>query len=94
MGILVFLGLAAGCSTTPPPPEEMARTVTETAPADLQLMCASAAAAPSGVDSAKILPTGSRRVDARTFNVDLDAGGRKFACLIDDSGTVTSVQPA
>lgn len=91
--VLVSIGVLAAC-TTAPPPEQMARTATETAPADLQLLCASAAAAPSGVESGRILPTGSRRVDASTYNVDLDAAGRKFSCLIDNSGNVTSVLPA
>jgi hypothetical protein len=65
----------------------MSRTKVETAPADLQLICASAAAKNSGVDSSKVLPVGSSRVDSKTFQVDLDMSGKKSRCLVDDQGT-------
>lgn len=72
----------------------MARTTLQTAPADLQLLCANAAAGASGSTSTKVLPIGSRQLPDGTFGVDLDAGGRKFACIVDNNGTVRSVQPA
>lgn len=89
---LAFLG---GCqSSSPPKPEEMARTSLQTAPADLQLICANAAAGTAQVDSSKVLPTSSRQLDAASYSVDLDAGGRKFNCIVDANGSVKSVQPA
>lgn len=88
---LAFLG---GCQSAPPKPEEMARTSLQTAPADLQLICANAAAGTAQVDSSKVLPTSSRQLDATSYSVDLDAGGRKFNCIVDTNGSVKSVQPA
>ncbi|OCP17873.1 hypothetical protein BC361_09975 [Ensifer sp. LC54] len=86
------LALLGGCQS-PPKPEEMARTSLQTAPADLQLICANAAAGTAQVDSSKVLPTSSRQLDAASYSVDLDAGGRKFNCIVDSNGSVKSVQP-
>ncbi|HEV7305973.1 hypothetical protein [Ensifer sp.] len=87
------LAVIAGCQS-PPKPEDMARTSLQTAPADLQLLCAHAVAGAAQVDSTKVLPTSSRALDATSYNVDLDAGGRKFTCIVDTAGSVKSVQPA
>jgi hypothetical protein len=84
----------SACVSAPPPPEQMARTTLQTAPADLQLMCANATAGPAKVDNTKILPVGSRALDAQTYNVELDANGRKFNCVVDTNGNIKSVQPA
>nr|WP_246748646.1 hypothetical protein [Rhizobium setariae] len=83
----------AACQSAPPP-DKMARTEMQTAPADLQLLCANAAAAPSGVDASKILPVSSSRTDAENYSVQLDAAGKKFACVVDVNGSVKSVVPA
>lgn len=90
---LVITFLLSACQSAPPP-QEMARTTLQTAPADLQLMCANATAGPAGVDNTKVLPVSSRAVDATTYNVVLDANGRKFNCLVDTAGNVKSVIPA
>ncbi len=82
----------AACQSSSPPPDQMSRTAVETAPADLQLLCADAVAKQAGLDRAKILPTSSRPVEAGGFTVDLDASGRKFACTIDRTGVVRNVQ--
>ncbi|MBB3590856.1 hypothetical protein FHX08_001200 [Rhizobium sp. BK529] len=93
--LLSSLSALAACqSSAPPTPDQMSRNTVETAPADLQLLCADAAAKQAGLDRAKILPTGSRPVEAGGFSVDLDASGRKFACVIDRTGVVRSVLPA
>ena len=96
--LVVALGLMAqslsACVSTPPPaPEQMSRTQVETAPADLQLLCANAVAKASGVDSAKILPVSSSKIDSKTYQVELDAGGKKTSCLVDIEGNVKSVEP-
>lgn len=70
----------------------MARTTMQTAPADLQLMCASAAAASSGVDANKVLPVGSSQLDANRYQVELNAVGQRYICIVDNLGNVTSVQ--
>lgn len=94
--VLVVAGasLLGACTTAPPPPppESMARTTLQTAPADLQLLCANSAAGVAGAN-AKVLPTGSRLMPDGTFAVDLDATGRKFSCIVDNNGTVRSVTP-
>jgi hypothetical protein len=71
----------------------MARTTLQTAPADLQLLCANAVAGAAGSTKTRALPTGSRLLPEGTFSVDLDAGGRKFSCVVDNNGTVRSVTP-
>ncbi|TIS96467.1 MAG: hypothetical protein E5W72_07320 [Mesorhizobium sp.] len=93
IGFLV--GTLSACVSAPPPPpqEQMSRTKVETAPADLQLLCADAAAKASGVDSTKILPVSSSKLDSKTYQVELDAGGKKTSCLVDTDGNVKSVQP-
>jgi hypothetical protein len=87
------LALLAACVSSPPP-DQMARTTLQTAPADLQLLCANAAGKSAGIDSTKVLPTSSRQLDAQSYAVQLDASGRKFECVVDNTGKVTSLQPA
>ena len=36
----------------------------------------------------------SRKLDAKTYQVDLNVGGATRNCIIDDAGNVTSVKPA
>ncbi|MER8884252.1 hypothetical protein [Mesorhizobium sp. M0816] len=87
-------GAVSACVSAPPPPQnQMSRTKVETAPADLQLLCASAVAKASGVDSTKILPVSSSKLDSRTYQVELDASGKKTSCLVDTDGNVKSVEP-
>jgi hypothetical protein len=83
----------AGCQSSPEP-DQMSRTATETAPADLQLLCANAAAQTTGVDGSKVLPVGSNRLDGKTYSVDLNAGGTAMRCTVDDTGNVVSVEKA
>ena|SRR5919106_755539 len=82
-----------GCQSDGPAPDTV-RNTGQTAPADLQLTCASAAATPLGVDSGAILPVGSSQIDAQTFQVVLESGGARANCVIDTSGNVISVQRA
>lgn len=88
----VILAVALSACTSTPTPDQMSRTAVETAPADLQLLCANAAASSAGVDSSRVLPMSSRRLDAKTFQVDLNVGGKTTNCIIDDTGNVRSVQ--
>ncbi|WP_436162664.1 hypothetical protein [Mesorhizobium sp. LjRoot246] len=71
----------------------MSRTKVETAPADLQLLCSNAVAKANGIDTTKILPVSSSKLDSNTYQVELDAGGKKTSCLIDAEGNVKSIQP-
>ena len=69
----------------------MARTTLQTAPADLQLLCANAVATQTGAASDKVLPVSSRQLDATSFQVDLDASGKRHSCVVDSEGNVKSV---
>lgn len=87
-------GLALAACTTSPTPDQMSRTTLETAPADLQLVCATEVARSTGVDSSKVLPTSSKKLDAKNYQVDVNAGGKATACLIDVDGRIVAIQPA
>ena len=87
-----FLPLAA-CQSAPTP-DAMARTTTEVAPADLQLLCANAAATAAKADVAKTLPISSSRLDDMTYAVKVDAAGTKYDCKVGTDGTVKAVIPA
>lgn len=88
----LFVATALGSCVNAPTPDQMSRTTLETAPADLQLLCANAVAKADGVASAKVLPVSSRKLDVKNYQVELDAGGKKTSCIIDQEGNVTSVQ--
>ena len=92
LALVCLLPLAA-CQSAPTP-DAMARTTTEVAPADLQLLCASAAATAAKADAAKTLPISSSRVDDTTYAVQVDAAGTKYDCTVGADGTVKPVMPA
>lgn len=91
---LLAVAMALAACTTSPTPDQMSRTTTETAPADLQLLCATEVARSTGVESSKVLPTSSRKLDAKNYQVDVNAGGKATACLIDVEGRIVAIQPA
>lgn len=81
--------LAAGCNTTQTQPgtgQHLVRSSVETAPADLQLLCAAEAATYYGAPSDRVLPLASGRAGAATYEVMLDVAGRRARCTIDESG--------
>jgi hypothetical protein len=88
----VVLLAAAGCQSSSPEPQQMARTTLQTAPADLQLLCANAVATQTGAAQDKVLPVSSRQLDAASFEVQLDAAGKRHTCVVDNDGNVKSVQ--
>ena len=90
---MVIAVVLAACQSAPTP-DQMSRTTVETAPADLQLLCAGAAAKASGVDSSKALPTSSRKLDSKSYQVELNVAGKPTSCIVDTDGKVASVQPA
>jgi len=85
--------MLSACVSAPPAPEQMSRTKVETAPADLQLLCSNAVAKANGIDATKILPISSSKLDSNTYQVEVDAGGKKTSCLVDAEGNVKSIQP-
>jgi hypothetical protein len=82
---------ASGCMSSGPEPNTV-RNVSQTAPADLQLTCATAAATSFGVDSSSILPVSSSQLDAQKYQVELNVKGSKANCVVDTAGNVLSVQ--
>jgi len=89
----LLAAVLSGC-VSDPSPDQMSRTTLDTAPADLQLLCASEAARSAGIDGTKVLPTSSRRLDARSFQVELNVGGAPTRCTIDSDGRIASIRPA
>lgn len=82
----------AGCQSTSTEPQPTVRSGEATAPADLQLTCASEAATQLGADSTKVLPVSSRSSGSDEFQVDLNVDGRNAVCTIGADGTVKSVE--
>ncbi|ATU90431.1 hypothetical protein B5P45_07815 [Phyllobacterium zundukense] len=70
----------------------MTRNTMQTAPADLQLACSSAAATKFGGDHASALPVSSAAVDGGKYQIILEAKGQRSTCLIDQAGTVLSLE--
>ncbi len=81
----------AGCVSDGPTPDQMSRTAVETAPADLQLVCANEAARALSTNPSKTLPVSSRRIDANTYEVRLNAEGKYASCNVMHNGSVISV---
>ena len=92
--LLAAVLVGASACTTSPTPDQMARTTLETAPADLQLLCATEAARSTGAEASKVLPVSSRKLDAKNYQVELNAAGKPTTCLIDAEGRIVSIQPA
>jgi hypothetical protein len=89
---VALLGL--GCSQGPQtatPQAAAVRSAVETAPADLQLLCAAEAAKVYQAPSEKILPLSSQRSGAASYDVELDVAGKRARCTIDESGTAITV---
>jgi|GEM_PF-2388249 len=85
---IATLGCQASQTTSQQP---AVRAAVETAPADLQLMCAAEAANVYQAPSDKILPLSSRRASEVSYMVELDVAGQRAMCTIDESGTTISV---
>ncbi|NRG18546.1 hypothetical protein HPQ64_12685 [Rhizobiales bacterium] len=86
----------AGCSTSnsSTPTSPVVRTSEATAPAALQLTCASEAATRFDVSSDKILPVSSRPGGDGGYLVDLSMDGQQATCAIGEDGVVTSLERA
>jgi hypothetical protein len=90
VGALLVLG---GCQNrSSGPSQATVRSAAETAPADLQLTCASEAATRLGVQNA--LPVSSAQTQPGVYRVDLNADGSTAVCMIRNDGTVMSVERA
>ena len=92
--VIAALAALAGCAQHSPmaqqPPQSTVRQTVETAPADLQLVCAGEAARAYEVPSDRVLPIASS-VEGDTFTVVLNADGTQAICTIDNQGNVLSL---
>jgi len=92
--ITVSLGvaiLASACTSEPNRPT--VRSSTETAPTDLQLLCAAEGATRFGVARDKALPVSSARESSNSYRVNLNLGGTPAICIINDTGIIESLSP-
>lgn len=83
--------VAAGCSMSAQPKAGTVRSTGETAPADLQLVCASEAATRLGTTES-VLPVSSMPGPNGTYQVNLVVGSGQAVCFIDNAGVVQSVE--
>src|SRR5262245_14355086 len=90
---MLLTGCLTGCMSGGPTPGSV-RNTAQTAPADLQLACADAAAKSLGMDASSVLPVSSSQLDAQKYQVELNAKGARASCVIDATGNVLSVQKA
>jgi hypothetical protein len=89
-GAFVLLG---GCMSSGPAQDKL-RIAAQPAPADLQLACVGAVAAALGVNSISVMPVSSYRIDAQSYQVDLEVLGARAICIADAAGKVLSVRRA
>jgi hypothetical protein len=83
--------LAAACASTAPPVATI-RSSALTAPADLQLLCASEAASRFGVAADGVLPTASRpAANGTAFEVEVKLPAGQALCVIDQNGGIQSL---
>ncbi|MEM8663795.1 MAG: hypothetical protein AAGF49_06690 [Pseudomonadota bacterium] len=84
------LGGGGGGQTT----TETVRATIVTAPADLQLVCASEAVTRFSSDPNQTLPTSSAQTEPGRYQVELTLGTGSATCVIDDNATVISLVQA
>ena len=89
--LLVPMGLAA-CASTAPSTMNTIRGSAQTAPADLQLLCASEAQTRFAAPANSVLPTSSRPGGAAgSYVVELKLPTGQATCVINDSGVIASL---
>lgn len=95
--VLVAAGLAGcmgGGSKSSEPATQTVRATIVTAPADLQLLCASEAATRFGSDPSGVLPTSSAQIESARYQVELTLSPGTATCVVDDNGTIISLVKA
>ncbi|UOM33658.1 hypothetical protein [Acuticoccus sp. I52.16.1] len=87
------LGLCAcqsSSSTNAPSTSTTVRETVVTAPADLQLLCASEAQTRLGA-SGDVLPISSAQTTAGRYSVVLSVGNGQATCVVTDQGVIESI---
>lgn len=87
------LALLAGCNTSSSNSSEGVRTTAETAPTDLQLLCASRTAEELQIEGGNVLPVSSARSGETAYQVNMTFEGGQATCVIDESGVVQTITP-
>jgi len=93
-GAVLAAGLmVAGCagSGNEASNTQTVRATIVTAPADLQLLCASEAATRFGVEQTDVFATSSAQIETARYQVELTTGSGAATCVIEESGTVVSL---
>lgn len=91
---------ASGCigsgsrGSAPAQPTQQVRESVVTAPADLQLICASQAAERFGAPADQVLPTSSQQIEGGAYQVALTLPGGSANCVIDDNAVVSTLERA
>jgi len=97
IGCTAALGLAVlgGCNTSGSNASgsQTVRTSAETAPTDLQLLCASRTAEELQVEGGNVLPVNSARSGETAYQVNMTFEGGQATCIIDESGVVQTITP-
>ncbi|ORE94338.1 hypothetical protein [Acuticoccus yangtzensis] len=84
------LGACQSSSTSAPEPQSGAvRASVVTAPADLQLLCATEAQTRLGASD--VLPVSSSQTEPGRYTVLLSAGGGQASCVVTDEGVIESI---
>ncbi|GAB2188210.1 hypothetical protein [Roseibium sp. LAB1] len=88
------LSVVSGCNTSSSnqsPTAGAVRSSGETAPTDLQLLCASKTAEELKIAGGNVLPVSSMPSGENAYQVNLTFDGGQAVCVIDETGTVQSV---
>lgn len=94
---VVMMALSA-CSTTQEssgglaPVQQDVRTTGQTAPAELQIACASAAPSRLRLASENILPTSSSEIQTGVYRVELKGKDVTAECIINIDGQIRSIE--
>lgn len=90
-GLAGCMGSGGGNSQ---PNTQTVRQTIVTAPADLQLLCASEAATRFGADPSQVLPTSSAQTQPQQYQVELTLGTGSATCVVDGNGNIVSLNRA
>ena len=94
--LVILLAMTAACASTggpPPPPPQTVRSGADTAPADLQLVCANAVAIELNTNLDKTLPISSVKAQGESYQVTVAADQRQANCFVTADGVVQSIVP-
>jgi len=88
------LSLVVGCNTSgsgPSPTAGSVRSSGATAPTDLQLLCASKTVEELEISDGNVLPVSSMPSGENAYQVNLTFTEGQAVCIIDETGTVQSI---